>query len=413
MTKQEVKALYTGNIVVALLKDVSTIASFSVAEKWNKQKTNCLEVAIQSVVQVNPILTSSMDTRKSDNGEEEIVAMFHTFHPKELLKIIPKPSKPNFKKPLKDLDKKELLAYLEGEIIPQFPSHVGQVTRHCGQEITDKSPVFEVHMMHLPENYACYSVSLSHCIGDGAIYYQVMEQLNSAMTSGTIETKINWDGYEKIKAPNVAPSLALPPLTMLGFMIGPRVFKKFGPKEAEPYTLLLSKKKIGQKKKELVDSTTKYLTSNDVVLSALCGAMLDNAAIQTQYVNLRGKLDELDPSDAGNYVLTSVLGAKDAASYPNAIRKVTASGQSNISPWKSFLPIARGNYVCNTNWAGLKSVLDGTVAHVPSNGFIRSRFAAGGSSYFTIIFEYDNEALGVATNCPIKEGGLLGSILWD
>ncbi|CAB9497214.1 expressed unknown protein [Seminavis robusta] len=425
---EEVKVVCRG-MAVEFVKDAPTIASFSVAQNWDEQKTSSLRAAIQSVLSANPILTSCLETRKADNGQHEMVAMFHTFNLDELFKIIPNSSSnlPAEEKPLNDMDQQELLAYLDQKIIPQFPSHVGQQTRLGGEEVKDKSPVFEVQMMELPGQYVCYTVLLSHCIGDGAIYYQVMEQLNSAFTSssGTIETKaINWDGYDKMDMPTVGPHLVPHPLTILGlFVIGPKVFKKFGPKEAEPYILLLSKKKINQKKIELVDhdndstttttTTREYLTSNDIVVSALCEAMLDDATVHTQAVNMRYKLDDLEPNDAGSYVLMSTLGAKEAAGNPNVVHKVNASGQSNMSPWKSFLSLSRGKVVCNTSWTGLKCVLDGTVAHFPSKGFLRTRFRSNGSSYATVIFEYDDEALGILATCPWKKGGLLESILLD
>ncbi|CAB9497213.1 expressed unknown protein [Seminavis robusta] len=237
-----------------------------------------------------------------------------------------------------------------------------------------------------------------------------MEQLNSALTSGKIETKINWDGYDKVEMPTVGPHILPHPLTMLGLFV---IFKKFGPKEAEPFILLLSKKKINQKKKELVDDTTDYLTSNDIIVSALCEAMLDDATVHTQAVNMRYKLDDLGPNDAGNYLLISTLGAKEAAGNPNVVHKVNALGRSNMNPWQSSLPLSRGKVVCNSNWTGLKCVLDGTIAHVPLKGFVRTRFRSNGSSYFTIIFEYDSEALGFVTNCPCNSSGLLESILLD
>ena len=62
-------------------------------------------------------------------------------------------------------------------------------------EIEDKTSLFEVLVMDLPNDHACYAVTMSNGIADGSIYYQVIEQLNEAMKCATgekIQSHIDW-----------------------------------------------------------------------------------------------------------------------------------------------------------------------------------------------------------------------------
>ena len=408
MTKAP-QLLYRGNIPISAIKEVSTIASFSLAKNWNsKNKTDTLRNAVKKVVDANPILAGRLEERKK---EAELVVLFDQFKADDLMKVVPTPS--TDLPPLEGIEGKDLHLYLETYVIPHFPDHVSKTTRLVKDEIEDKTCLFEVLVMDLPNDHACYAVTMSHGIADGSIYYQVIEQLNEAMKCATgekIQSHINWQASGD-KCGDLLHHLIPSLVTYLGFMVGERVFKRFGPEVDDPELVLLSKEKLNQQKKLLVDGDTEYLTSNDIILAALSESMLHKAKIQTQYVNLRPRLEELETTDAGNWLATVHMGAK-ATSDPNIVRQVTRNGKYYNSPWAGMSNILRGKFARNTNWAGMKRVLDDTAVHMPAKSFVRSRYASAASSYFNTIFEYDNDNLGIMTNCKdvCNSNGLLMSI---
>ncbi|CAB9518788.1 expressed unknown protein [Seminavis robusta] len=400
------KVLYTGKFVSDNATGATAAAFFSVVKNWGPSKKDQLDQAIPKLLEANPILTSHLESRKGESGVE-VVAVFNTYGAKDLLRYIERPSSAVPSTPIEDMKPNELLAHVESHAIPHFPAHVSVSTRLGTEEIRERTPVFEVHVMDLSSNHACIAVVMSHVVGDGAVYFQVMEQLNAAM-KGPIETKINWDGYDKL--PEVLSHIIPHPVTLLGYMLGVRAFKQTHGKSApDSEILLLSKDKVNKKKKELVDANTKFLSGNDVVVAALSEAMIDHATLQMQYANLRVRVDNLESNDAGNFIPTDIIDARLASGNPNVVRKVSSKGKSNISPWRTFMPLASGKFNRNTNLTKVSvGQFDDCVAYLPS-----AALATKKPFYFTAVFEYDSETLGVMTNCPMKQAPLLQSILLD
>ena len=59
-------------------------------------------------------------------------------------------------------------------------------------QIRDGSPLFEAKIMDFGDGYAAYSIKLSHAIGDGTTYFQIVSQISSFM-NGHTPSKIDWD----------------------------------------------------------------------------------------------------------------------------------------------------------------------------------------------------------------------------
>ena len=63
-----------------------------------------------------------------------------------------------------------------------------------------------------------------------------------------------------------------------------------------------------------------------------------------------------------------------------------------------------------TNWESMTQTLEGTVVHLTAKAFITQR---KDSYYFSTIFDYSDETLGLVSNCDLKveDGQLLQEIM--
>jgi len=59
-------------------------------------------------------------------------------------------------------------------------------------QIRDGSPLFEAKIMDFCDGHAAYSIKVSHAIGDGTTYFQLLSQISSFM-NGRTPTNIDWN----------------------------------------------------------------------------------------------------------------------------------------------------------------------------------------------------------------------------
>eukprot|EP00438_Fugacium_kawagutii_P029643 Skav206951 [mRNA] locus=scaffold6419:17837:18514:- [translate_table: standard] len=175
--------------------------------------------------------------------------------------------------------------------------------------------VFLVELMTFPEPYVCFVIHMSHLVGDAKTLYDIVGQLNATLAGRAI-TALDWE----CPARN---SFELLPLSLkdrqtvinygcfgwLGQLL-------FGPAR-QNHVSLLSKSLIQQEKEKLKTSKSDYLSSNDIITSALSRS-IKNSYVMNVAVNMRNRAG-VPGNVAGNY-WHNVPMDHQAAQDPNTIR---------------------------------------------------------------------------------------------
>ena len=251
-----------------------SIATFTLVQGWNQDKTEKLRQAVKTVMERNPILSGRAQWNLSQ-----------TFFPKVEISIIPNAfdiTKHDFfqelhlskgpLRPMKDLSEKEILSLMDQQIAPLL-----QKQKSVFELIQSKSPLFHFHLIHLPETgYACYVMQMSHCIGDGVTYYNIMNEIHHIFNDDPkLPIPIDWR-HESIASHEVFPlrfsrrdkdrAYGFP------FFIG--ILKNVWnmAKDQKIQYIILDKRRVQEMRKSLASNSDAYLSANDVITSALCEA---------------------------------------------------------------------------------------------------------------------------------------------
>lgn len=250
-----------------------SIATFTLVQGWDEDKTDKLRQAVMTVMERNPILCGRAHWNLSQ-----------TFFPKVEISITPnsfdikkeklfqeihlkKMSRP----PIKDLSDKELLSLLDQEIAPLL-----QRQKSVFELIQSKSPLFHFHLIHLPETgYACYVMQISHCIGDGVTYYNIMNEIQHIFNDDKSPVPIDWR-HESIASHEVFPSRfsRRDKDRAYGFPFFLGILKNVWhmAQDQKIQYIILDKKRVQEMRKRLASNTDGYLSANDIITSALCEA---------------------------------------------------------------------------------------------------------------------------------------------
>jgi hypothetical protein len=212
-------------------------------------------------------------------------------------------------------------------------------------------PLFRVTMLKTSNDSFAVIVSLSHVIGDGATYYEIMSMLNERSQPRALNA-IRKDGIQfEVEANKIMQNRYEEWnkwLFSIGSVLQVVYTVLFGP-VPRPITAVIPEKWI-KKQKSLYCDGTSFVSTNDIVTSFL--AKLAGYDVVLMAANFRGKLSILDKSDAGNYE-TLVCYTKGDIS-PQAIRssltgQLYRPSQAPLPGFFSSLWASKGGF---TNWAG-------------------------------------------------------------
>mmetsp|Transcript_7286 Transcript_7286/g.13831 ORF Transcript_7286/g.13831 Transcript_7286/m.13831 type:complete len:484 (+) Transcript_7286:88-1539(+) len=255
-----------------------SITTFTLVKGWNHETTEQLKRAVQKVVRENPIL----------GGRATMSNFFHT-------KISVVPAAENeFQNPkneqdfvheivlesdaldkisemdLQSMSETDILHFMDDFLAPIVPKPKSVI-----ESIQSGAPLFRIDLIQLPNDIACYVMTMSHCIGDGVTYYNIMDEIHHEMRHDRKhEKKIIWSH------PDIANHEIFP--------------RRFSNKDVEiayggPFFLgllknvvdmdqqkksyiILDKDKVSQKKKEFAENGQGHVSDNDVITVALCQA---------------------------------------------------------------------------------------------------------------------------------------------
>eukprot|EP00549_Striatella_unipunctata_P025790 CAMPEP_0118697616 /NCGR_PEP_ID=MMETSP0800-20121206/14641_1 /TAXON_ID=210618 ORGANISM="Striatella unipunctata, Strain CCMP2910" /NCGR_SAMPLE_ID=MMETSP0800 /ASSEMBLY_ACC=CAM_ASM_000638 /LENGTH=352 /DNA_ID=CAMNT_0006597139 /DNA_START=142 /DNA_END=1200 /DNA_ORIENTATION=+ len=316
----------------------------------------------------------------------------------------------------------QLLRVMQDEILPCLPQRISHVVNY---EMRKEIPLFQVYLMRLPNNCLFYFIVISHAIGDASTYSfitrslsQLMEQSDSKNKNKQVDvTTISWanncgsekdcalkgvaskrDHYRMYGLPTIVHGLG----QLIGFLLTPS-------EKRHQSFLILSREKINKKKQELLDKERNpYLTSNDIIMAAMCDATTNHRVV-SMVVSMRSKTfryPEFDdekkkwvtiPKNAGGTLLRRVPFLRTKGCDPNMIHLYARQNKPAFEPDTVPTYALMTTAFAVSNWSSVTKplVVEGTtrLAEMVHPSYIKN--AVGPRS---AVFDLDENHIGVTYN---------------
>lgn len=386
-SKKEMMLIHNGEFAkqIPFLPRVETS---TLSTGWDDDKVLAFVKAVKQVVIENPILTSHLVRKKNS-----IYACPGTYSPeKHKFVTVVDESEPGDGLNIQDLKTtKERLDFVQKCV----SSKLGDKNTAAENDIKTKCPLFHAYLLRFSDGYACYHIGISHALVDGHTYYLIIDQISSFMNRKEV-TKIVW-GNPSLTTHEVVPDhytkkdrkrLGLLP-TLLGF-----VRYSFRARKKKEHTWICSKEDLDIQKDEQLEFDTEYISSHDLIISAICRVMQSSDEMAITMNGRLGDRSSFNVDDGGN-CFKSVSMPREVGSNPNLCRKTVNKGYYFGENEVKSKALRRGRVCFTTSWAtGYKSIKGiSTICHSPSPNFVRS-FPAD----ICIIFPVDDVSLGVFTS---------------
>ena len=281
-----------------LILNSPAIASFVLVKGWTPESLESFSKAVDTVVMENKVLTGKATCPQNWWKDPQIGIQPGTFLPERhggnhsfVTTIDVSDKLPS----IEGLDTADQMAYIDkrvGRLVGRLDSTL--------QQIHKESPLFDVKVVLLPDDYACIYTKMSHCIGDLVTYYEILDQISS-IDKGEELRPINWDNPMKAKHEIFPESLTtrdLERLYGLPFLVGIASHVPTMPFRKKEY-LLLDEKKIKQTKADYKAKGCTAVSSNDIITAALCDAAR-STDIFALTRSMRGVTHGLGLRDGGN-----------------------------------------------------------------------------------------------------------------
>lgn len=251
-----------------------SITTFTLVNGWNDNATESLIHAVNRVVEKNVVLTGTASRHGIINNVEIRITpgtytpVAHNFV--NVISIEKDLHVPDFK----HMKKSKILDFMDTFISPLVPK-----TDSVIESISNQSPLFGVDLIILGNGYACYVVKMSHCVGDGVTYFNVIDEINHFFNQNSRKMRIesiDWTN-EKISHHEIFPERFSSRDTQImygiPFLLGLLKNTWNIHKQKKGY-FLLCKKKVQMKKKFYLESHQTNVSANDIITTALCEASL-------------------------------------------------------------------------------------------------------------------------------------------
>jgi hypothetical protein len=417
--KEEDYLVHNGNLTSVMVTFPQVVSEVLVSG-WDAKKIAVLKDCIGTLIAQNPILSGTVLIKKQsgssmDGSKKKVISIATGKAPIESCSFwTDLASEGNIPSPSVCSTPDQRIEYMKKHVFPLLPD-----IKTLSQEAKNKSPVFHVYLLALPDDHLFYSIRMSHAVGDAFTYNTLIEQLsalvNTELVGADVATPsvvvpLDWEGPSKhtqeLYLDNMSPrdiSLVYGAVFLLSLL--PRVIA--GKKRHE--YVILSRDKIEQKKVELKAPDVNYLTSNDIVVAALCAANR-RVGMCIQVMNARNRSEKVKGNFAGNFLMGVPFDGK-AGSDPNVVRGITSEMKYYESDKVPFKPILLNRAGRITNWAAVSNPLlvDGTdvLCQMPPVAFVeKCPFDVA------VIFSMDGEHLGILHNHKnMNTSGLLGDIM--
>ena len=338
-----------------------SITTFSLVEGWNEETTTKLKNAVKTVLSRNPILTGKasvtniFDTKINIIPSEKDRVSEYVFETKIGMDVLSTITNLDFNK----MKPSEPLDFMDEYIAPLVPS-----ASSTFGSIKDQKPLFRIDVIQLPNNYACYAMTLSHCVGDGVTYYNLMEEINRNMNKMKPHHELVWS-HPSIENHEVFPERFSKLDTEISygfpFFIGLVRNMIFRMKNQRKSYIFLDKNKIEAKKKGLQELGCGHLSDNDIITAALCEGN-KSSDIFAFTMNMRDRHDHF----GGNFH-NEIPFKRESAEDPVAFRQIVKKGYYYEHNELPFLPFLFGDV---GRISSLASVQKGKLIQPPSTSKI-------------------------------------------
>mmetsp|Transcript_17356 Transcript_17356/g.20076 ORF Transcript_17356/g.20076 Transcript_17356/m.20076 type:complete len:483 (-) Transcript_17356:76-1524(-) len=332
------------------------ITTFTLVQGWNDALTIDYKEAVDKTIDKNPILAGKATKEGTlNNIQIKIKPGAFPTNSHEFVNEIDfrksLPSLANESINLASLNATQILKFMDDNLAPVVPKADSVL-----ESITNGFPLFSIDLIHLPNGYACYVVKMSHCVGDGVTYYNIMDEINHNFNHHKHKKRpIDWSN-EAISQHEVYPERFSSRDTqrMYGFPFFLGLLRNFWNirKQKKGY-LLLSKKKIEEKKKELSAVGHGRISSNDIITTALCEANL-----ATDIFAFTMNMRSLHCKFGGNF--------HNEVPFPKNAVLSKSNDDKNIANPMAFRNILKKGYFYERNQIPLCPSMLGTVGRISS-----------------------------------------------
>jgi hypothetical protein len=338
-----------------------------------------------------------------------------------------------------------LLTYLEDRVEPSF-RHLATPTSRQAEE---RLPLLDVSIMIVPSpsddqsdnandkdggggggNFAIFSLTVSHAVGDGVTFFQILRELSVRMTRLDPMRRLNGESSSQLLIPTIdwtarsRISHELYPVSYsrrdvdvaygLTFLVGLIKNAILTLSRRKPTIVLLDKDKVRMEKvqmRKLRNCTS--LSSNDVVSLALCEAN-GHSDVYIFTENARDGI-EIPINAGGNFFWEIPFSGRDAVADPRGFREVVESKRPNYAtdrlPVQPFL-CGRVGRLTSLATVVSEPIVFGdvqTVCTFPVTAFLQDI-----PMDIALIFRYNRQYLGVLHNfvsLDCRRCSLLDSIM--
>jgi len=417
-----------------MIKRCVSVEGLNLSTGWTPQATQAFQLAIEAVVRKNPILTGKIIEKKSSpwpwsRRELHIIPNVYPPGSHSFVSVVEPPV--DMVNPSDILrgnggNTKELFEYVHSNVAPSL---LGKPDFTVDQ-IRNGSPLFEAKIMDFGGGNAAYAIKMSHAVGDGTTFFQIVSQISSYM-NGRDPAEINWDNPLKAEHEIYPPTFSERDYhRSYGLPFGWGLFKNIRTlSKRKCKYLLLSKEKISRKRKELRESNMENvgvngactddkntslsdsISANDIIMSAIC-EMNGSADIFAFDRSIRGVKDGVGKSAAGNFFI-EVPFEKEKGQCPFEIRKILTSESGSYFDTNEvpLMPFLNGRVGRITSLASVthQATFPGTevVCQFPSASFIRDL-----PLDVAVIFRFGKNHWGIMHNFKtVNESPLLEEIL--
>mmetsp|Transcript_15750 Transcript_15750/g.21605 ORF Transcript_15750/g.21605 Transcript_15750/m.21605 type:complete len:532 (-) Transcript_15750:212-1807(-) len=387
---------------VDMIRRSPALGGVSLCKGWSRISTEAFKVAVEAVVRANPILSGRVYETKEWGRTKELWIQPGTFPPSEHEYVTEIQPPPDLVSPA-TLSGKDALSYVKERIIPHMNGVKADMTYH---QIRSKSPLFSAQIMELPDGYACYTLTMSHSVGDGYTFFELVGQIASYM-NGRDASPIDWDDPRKATHELYPDSFSRRDIERsygTPFLLG--CLKNYPTlQQRQCNYLLLSKDKIAHKRQEIRSNGINSVSGNDIMTSALC-EMNKSSDIFVMTQNMRGKETVEGVGNDGSRMLHHQTGGnlfrevpflRTACTDPKEVRNLLGQGkyfEPNELPLAPFL-LGRVGRITSLASVTQKILFPGTevVCQFPFISFIKDL-----PIDVAVIFRVNDEYWGVLHN---------------
>jgi hypothetical protein len=252
------------------------IAAMNFCSGWSQTTTAALRAAVAAVADANPLLTG----RIAKAGEDFMVVP-SMFSMEDIFMTSVGPADYTIPAGVS-----EQVKSMQGVLEPLFKPFC------LTNGMATGAPLFRVTVMTLGPGDVCFSIAMSHLIGDGATYYKICDQINTIVNGGLVPKTNVWKAAEE--SVGIPAHFSEDDKFCLQKSWGPAFMGKLANEPPrESFVSAFDSAAIAALKPLLVaaasDTSVKFLSSNDIIMAGVAEIMheLGDNTCTMMFANMR------------------------------------------------------------------------------------------------------------------------------